>query len=648
MNLTQTAAQNLAKQGVTFEGRSLIFKRAQELSPEKALKRMAKGRPVEAHVGEQKIPITQAADIVDLNFFAAQGSDEGLKDPELAHCLRDLQFESMSPYPMKAYRELSQPDTYISVRHPQLDYSAQSIGRDGVLALGFFQGLLQDPDKLAQPEKARSLKQLAEAGLLTLSSERPTRVYRERDGAIFVGGAFVRAEVLNDSKRVAETLEQLADINRLNEQYLPGQQGLKERLEKAAWKGEYDSQRCESLYQQFSNQEQGAQKLGQLLGLMPEERLPSQDQANQFEQMLVALPPGTPVGPSDFSWLTAPEGQFEQRLDVLKAAKQLNQHDKDWQRFSGEQMLTQLDNPQRLAFMEKLNGLAPLNREKFELACQLEPDQYGKFAYVYEEASRAGLGDLGAVWGDAGPSWSDTYQKLTADGLDAGRAVLAASALGDDPSVQMLKMASELDNADNHYSKNDYVGALKFASGLEADEQRDFAEIFSDQKLYGFEQSWKLTENYGHSDPGYREVLKTMKVCGLNHQRFSELKGSGASSATLLANLRETPDEKALRAQRWVAYTARQLSSSQAAVSGYSAGRSAEYQKQAQELRDMDHWYVPSRDYYQTQQSHRDQNKWAAQHGQSLSETARDWDRRMANLQSGQIPWGEPPNSRSW
>lgn len=641
MNLTQTAAQNLASQGATFEGRSLIFKRAQELSPEKALKRMAKGRPVEAQLGEQKFSISSQADLLEVNFFAARGSDEGLKEPELAHCLRDLPFEQLTPYPMQAYRDLRQPDSTISVRHPQLDYCAQRVGRDGILALGFFEGVLENADKLVNPEKALSLKQLAEAGQLS-SYDRPARVYLGRE-AVFAGGALVHNEVLNDSKKVAEKLEQLAEIDRLSQQYLPEHPGLKERFEKIAWKGPFDGQRCETLFQRFSQQEQGAEKLGQLLAIMPAEGMPGQEQTHQFEQMLKALPEGTSVSPGEFSWLTSSEGPFEQRLEILKAARRLNQHDQDWQRYAGAQTLPPLENPERLAFVEKLHGLAPLNLDRFELACQLPPEQYAEFANVYEQAAGAEVEDLGALWKDASPSWADSYQKLTAGGLEARGAVLAASALGENPSAEMLQMAGELTNQASNYQGNDYVQALKFATALKADEQSDFAEIFSNQQLRGFEHSWKLTENHGHSDAGYRDVLKTMKASGLSHQRFAELRESGASAQTLLDNLRETPDEKALRAQRWVAYTTRQLTSSQAAASGYSSGRLEQRQQQAQELRDMDHWYVPSQDYYQTVQRQRDQNELSAGYGQSLNETARNWDRRMASLQSGQIPWGEPP-----
>ncbi|MFN8613961.1 MAG: hypothetical protein U0931_40890 [Vulcanimicrobiota bacterium] len=641
MNITQTAAQNLAGQGATFQGRSLIFKRLQELSPEKALKRIAKGRPVEAVIEDRKFPLKQDSDVLELNFFHAQGSDRGLQDPDLAHCLRDAPYRHICTPPMRAYYVLTQTDQSVMVREQGRLAPNLFLRKDGALALGFFSGVLKQPERLANPEKARSLLQLQQAVGL---SDTPTEAYMGSGECKLLNHTVISQELLNDSQKVNQILAQIDQITRIESEHSLENTPLGETFRTIAWQGGFDAATCEKLLERFAGQEQGMARLSHLLTLAGEKNLPNQEQVTGYEQMVQVLPEGTPVTPEEFDWLTREPKLLDERLAVLNQAKALTQHDESWQRDGMDpEVLSQLQDPQRMALMQALNTAHPLNRQSFELAGKVSSEQSALFAQVYEEASRAGLEDLSGIWSDASEHWADTYQRLRNTGLDPQRAVLAASALGPNPRPQMLHMASELKNEERIYEKNDYVRALKYARGLKPQEIEDFTEVFGGTDLTEFQQIWPLTQVYGMPDAGYRAVLKAMKQSGLDLHRFAELRESGASAKTLLDNLVESPEQKALRAQRWVAYTARQLGHCQANVASLDANVSSEQQKQAQELGQLDHWYIPSEDYFRTLKDQKLANRWNDYRRQDLNQAVQQWDQRLAGLQAGNIPWGEPP-----
>jgi hypothetical protein len=662
VNPVQTAAQHLARQGVTFEGRSLFLKRTQELDAQSALQRAQKGRPVDAVIEGQRFPIEAPADLIQLDFFKAKGEGEGLQDRDLARSLRDVHFDGLTVtrpqpdrLPMQAYRILSgQERGQVYAQHS--DYCGPLL-RDSALALALFSENIGDVSNLAHPERAQSLLHLQEAGRIGLSRS-PAEVYITRPDRVYVAApknGFIHSlptDRLENPEQVKDTLSRLTQADQLRQQFLPQSDSLPAQLQEIAWAGNLDMDRCQQIFQHYAAMPEGDQELSRLLHLVQQDHLPTGQTVAHYDELRRSLPNAT-LRSQEFQWLTSESDKFPQRLQLMVESAPLSAHDKDWHEFGPGPAPRLENNRERQDLVRQLSEAHPLTYETFDLACSLPVEDYARFSDVYRLASPQGLTEkahsqeFSALWRDAGPSFLDTHEKLIQQGADPGQAVMASAALGDDPSAQMLEMATQLRNPKKvGYSQNPYALALKFAAGLEPDQQTTFAQVFGGRELADWLSTWQQIQVNGKADASLLEVLKTLREKGQPDYQLEMMRLSGASPETLLKNLKEKPEERALRAQRWVAYTARQLSQSQASVSGYAVAREHSYRKQKDDLRELDHWYVPTHEYLTTMDNQHRTNTQNAMYAQELSQTARDWDQRMAQLQSGQIPWGEPPQNQ--
>jgi hypothetical protein len=591
MKTTGSAAHHLASQGATFEGRSFLLGRTRRLKADKAEKHAESGRLVSVRTKNERFLVSSSQQMIEVDFFLAGGSSEGLSDPKLAGVLRELDFvprraTSPASYPMETYRLVMREGVSPQVDHELLGIPKR-LNRDGLVALGYFAGHSPTSEGLQHPQRAQSLKLLMEAEVLG-SASGMMHSYLQPESPVDLKKGLMDAELLEQPEVVAERLETLDGLKQLQRKHFPrAGEGL-DGLQRHAWKGELDLQATEQLFGQFSASTDGEKRLSRLLGMMEGTQLPTAVQVQQFQKA------PADVQKAELNWLVSDPERSEERLALLDQVKPWMKNRYEWRNASVETMKRLEEKPELLGLAQRMNQVsAPLRWEDFEAAATLQQGEAERFEQVFGQVKADGVEGFGELWKDAGPDWEANRQKLLERGLDARRAAMAAAALGEEPTEHLLALAQKLDNDSHSYAANDYVLALKCAAELPEEQQQAFGRIFAGESMKTWSFLWPLTmDEPGAVQSCYVETLDELKARGIPLERMRELRASGVDGKTLLANVRETPDETALRAQRWVAYSTRKLA------------------------------------------------------GSTSPRERAEWDRRMGQLQAGEIPWGEPPADR--
>lgn len=653
----QSALQHLSQSGATYS--TTVLGCRYQLQQGKVGAKVGRDPDIQLHYQEKSYRIGTPADAVELDYFLAKGNGEGL-DQKLARALRDGNFQSQASL-IQAYHSLSRPDGKAILAQSKMFPTPTEVSRDEVLAAALYASSLGSPQDLRLPERAKSLQLLLKADQLPWRVT-PSQLYTSDCKDNIQLGAYrttVSMSLLDEPELVQTALANQVELAKRAPKFLV------DELASRIWSPSFQRTQGLELVEQFQD---NPRQLESLLHVTPRGQLPSLEKGHQVQQASLVAD----FNQRDWNWLTSgpSEQDFQSKLELLQAARKLEGDDTLWHNL-GPHTCNELDGrPELLAYLEKLQGIHQLRLGSYQLAKEVPAEKQGLFEGFYQQVTSVGMDwgnqtchfrhrDLQELW-ELGQTHSETYQKtkqtLEQAGIPAQAALLAALQLGPDISSTMQQLvksvaATLVPQAD---STRPFRDILRYAGSLEPEQQELFAQLYDDKTGLDWANTWKCLQkdkpspysslpNDSKLDQDWLQVALCLRSQGQPVKGVQALRESGADPKIVASNLKETPEQRNSRAQRWLAYTTREANLSQARLSSQCREGERLMQKQKLEVQSHDHWYVPSQSYFQMEERHRLVNEFASQDFKYASDQTKQWDSRLAQLQTGQLPWGEPP-----